>query len=185
MGDERHRMYLLAILLCLFSQSATDTQAAVFRKPDEVLKGIFRNASIEVRNIILKPEQVNEIERLSGLKQKERLVSFYEAKKGDEVVGYAFIDSHIVRTKPETVLYIINPFGEMDAIEILSFSEPLEYLPHENWMGLFKGKSIDRDLIRFRRDISGITGATMTARAITDSARKTLALWKVLYGGKR
>lgn len=184
MHDMRHGMYLLAIAFCLF-QSATDTHAIVFKKPDEALRGIFRNAVIEVKNIVLTPEQVNEVERLSGVKQSERLVSFYEAKRGSEVAGYGFIDSHIVRTKPETVLYIIRPDGEIDAIEVLAFGEPLEYLPHGNWLKLFKGRSIDKDLIRFRRDISSISGATMTAKAITDSTRKALALWKVLYGGRR
>lgn len=160
-------------------------QAATFRKPEEALKMIFQESKIEIKNVVLTPEQVTVIEKLSGIKQKERLVSFYEAKRGNEIAGYGFIDVHILRTKPTTILYVISHDGKIDMIEILSFHEPLEYLPHENWLNLFKGKSIDKDLIRHRRDIDSITGATITAKTITDNTRKVLAIWKVIFGGKR
>ena len=183
----RKRIYVYLLVLAFFflPSRSLPVLAVAFRKPEEAIKKTFQEAKIEIRNIILTPEQVAAIERFSGIKQKERLVSFYETKRGNEVVGYGFIDVHILRTKPTTVLYVINPDGEIDRLEILSFHEPLEYLPHENWLNLFKGKSIDKDLIRHRRDIDSITGATITAKTITDNTRKVLAIWKVVFGGKR
>lgn len=185
MEDKKYRIFLMAAFIYLFSLCATESMGTVFKKPEDALRSIFRGAAIETKNIILKPEQVREVERLSGMKQDERLVSFYEAKKGNEILGYAFIDVHIVRTKSATLLYVINPAGKIDSMEVLSFSEPLDYLPNENWLNLFIGRSIDKDEIRLRRDIAAITGATITARVITDNTRKVLAIWKVLFGGKR
>jgi len=91
----------------------------------------------------------------------------------------------VVRTKPEVVLYIITPEGRLDVVEVLAFQEPLEYMPDEEWLKVFKGKELAPGTIRHRRDIPNITGATITARAITDNARKVLAIWQVLFGSKR
>lgn len=185
MMQNRIYVFLLALAFFFLPSRSLPVLAIAFRKPEEAIKRTFQEAKIEIRNIILTPEQVAVIERLSGIKQKERLVSFYEAKKDNEILGYGFIDVHILRTKPTTVLYVISPDGKIDRLEILSFHEPLEYLPRENWLNLFKRKSIDNALIRHRRDIDSITGATITAKTVTDNTRKVLAIWKVVFGGKR
>ncbi len=155
-----------------------------FKEADNALGRVFPGARIEVQNIVLTQEQANMAKKLSGVELTTRLVSFYIAKKGDETIGYAYIDSHIVRVQPETVLFVISPEGTIESIEILHSDEPEEYRPGKDWLGVFKGKSLDKDPIRFRRDISGITGATITARAITDNTRKVLAIWKVIFDGK-
>lgn len=183
--NQRWLIYVAVAAFCFLFLCGPETQAIVFKRPDEALKGVFKDARIVVKNIVLKSEQVSDIEKLSGIKQEDRLVSFYEAKRDNEVIGYAFIDSHIVRTKIETVLYVINPSGKIETIEVLSFNEPLDYLPNENWLRLFTGRSVDKDEIRLRRDIPAITGATLTSKAITDNTRKVLAIWKVVFGGKR
>lgn len=155
-----------------------------FKEVDSALEKAFPGAQIEVKNVVLTNEQVEKAEALSGVRLTTRLVSFYIAKKNNKTIGYAYIDSHIVRAHPETVLYIINPNGEIEHIQILHSDEPVEYRAGENWLKLFKGKALDRDRLRLRRDISAITGATISSRAITDNTRKALAVWKVVFGKK-
>lgn len=156
-----------------------------FKKPEQALKQAYKDAQVEVKNIVLSPQQVQEVQRLSGVKFDNRLVSWYLVKRDGKILAYAYVDTHIVRTHPEVVLYSIKPDGSIDFIEVLAFNEPLEYMPEERWLSLFAGKSLEKDPIRLRRDIPNITGATLTARAITDNTRKVLALWKVLFGDKR
>ena len=98
------------------------------------------------------------------------------------VLGYAYVDTHKVRTKTGTVLYAINQEGKLLAVEVLVFNEPLEYLPEKSWLRNFEGKRLGKDQLRFKKDIPNITGATITARAITDNTRKVLAMWQVLFG---
>lgn len=155
------------------------------KDPSQVLKEIFPNAQIEVKNIVLTKEQVEMIEKLSNTKLGTRFVSWYIAKKGNNVAGYAYIDSHIVRTHPEVVLYIITPEGKIDLVQVLAFNEPLEYMPDENWLKLFKGKELKEGNLRLRKDIPNMTGATLTARAITDNTRKVLAIWQILFGSEQ
>lgn len=173
------------IIIFCFICFATDGTARDFKTPEQALKDAFPGAKIEVKNLILSKDQLEKIERLSGMKLGTRLVSWYIAKKGNSVIGYAYIDSHTVRTHPEVVLYTITPDGKIDLIEVLSFNEPLEYMPDENWLRLFRGKELTPESIRLRKDIPNMTGATLTSRAITDNTRKVLAMWKVIFGGER
>ncbi len=57
-------------------------------------------------------------------------------------------------------------------------------MPEDGWLLLFKKKSLKKDPIKLRMDIPNVTGATLTAKAITDNARKVLSIWSVIFGGK-
>ncbi len=179
------RWCFLTFLFFCFVSFGIDSPARDFKTPQQALKDAFPGAKIEVKNIVLSKQQVEKIEKLSGVRLSSRLVSWYIAKRGDSVVGYAYIDSHIVRTHPEVVLYTLTPDGRIDIVEVLAFNEPLEYMPDENWLKLFKGKSLGPDTLRLRRDIPNMTGATLTSRAITDNTRKVLAMWQVIFGGEK
>ena len=75
-----------------------------FKNPDSEFEKIFPGARIEIKNVVLSAKQAKTIETLSGIPPEARLVSFYIAKKGNEIAGYGYIDTHIVRVHPETVL---------------------------------------------------------------------------------
>ena len=49
--------------------------------------------------------------------------------KDGHAVGTAYFDTHVVRTMPETIMVVVDPAGAIARIEVLSFSEPEEYLP--------------------------------------------------------
>lgn len=175
------RSLILPLLLSLVLLS--HSQEREFGTPERVLSTLYPSASVEVRNIILTKEQKEKVEKLAKVRIESRLVSFYFVKEGDRVVAYGYVDTHRVRTHTESVLFVISPQGSIELVEVLAFNEPLEYMAEENWLALFKGKTLPRDTLRLRRDIPNITGATLTARAITKAARRAVALWKVLFGG--
>ena len=62
---------------------------------------------------------------------------------------------------------------------ILAFHEPLDYLPTNRWYSQFSGKT-GQDLLRVGRDVHGVVGATLSARAAADGVRRMLAYWEVL-----
>ncbi|RMH79298.1 MAG: FMN-binding protein [Acidobacteria bacterium] len=153
-----------------------------FKKPEQALLQIYKKAQLEVKKIVLSQEQVQEVQRLSGVRIDKKEVSWYIVKKGSQTIAYGFVDTHVVRTRTEVVLYTITPEGKLDVVEVLAFNEPLEYMSEDQWLKLFAGKQLNKDPLKLKRDIPNITGATLTARAITDNARKVLALWQVLFG---
>ncbi|MEE8299619.1 MAG: FMN-binding protein, partial [Thermodesulfobacteriota bacterium] len=102
----------------------------------------------------------------------------YEAKNGEKTLGYAIIDTHSLRTKTETVMFVINPDGSLRQAEILAFFEPQDYQARENWIELFEGKTLD-DTLRVGKGIPNITGATITANSLSQAIRRILAVFKV------
>jgi Na+-translocating ferredoxin:NAD+ oxidoreductase RnfG subunit len=162
---------------------AVPVQAKVFHSQQEALELAFPDADrIESDTKVLSRAQVEAVEKSARSKLDSRIARFYAAWKGDEVVGYAFIDVHTVRTLPEAFMVVLEPDGSTRSVRVLAFHEPLDYLPTERWYEQFERKSLV-DPLRLGRDIHGIAGATLSARAVTGSVRRVLALFRVVVKG--
>ncbi|HVO49593.1 MAG TPA: FMN-binding protein [Thermoanaerobaculia bacterium] len=116
-----------------------------------------------------------EVARRTGGAPPPGLVVYYAASLDGKDAGTAYFDTHVVRTEPETLLVLVDPKGAIARIEILSFSEPEEYLPRANWYGQFSGKTLTDELSE-KRGIRAVTGATITVRVTVEAARRVLAL---------
>ncbi len=105
-------------------------------------------------------------------------------KRQGTLLGYAAIESHVVRTKPETLLFVLSPTGQLDRIYVLAFHEPPEYQPPERWYAQLYGRAPSE--LQLSHGVDGITGATLSSNAALSGARKVLALYQVLIaaGGK-
>jgi len=152
----------------------------VFYTKSEALHLAFPEADrVENKIFFLREEQVKQVEELAKTPVESKLVTFYVGRKGEEVLGYAFIDTHIVRTLPEAFLAVLSPDGVVQRLHVLAFYEPMEYLPAERWLRQFDQTPLGLEL-RLGQNIHGIAGSTLTARAITSGVRKALALYRVL-----
>ncbi len=172
------------ISILLLAIIATSVQAKVFFYRKQALKLAFPGADVvEKKNFLLKKEELKRVQTLAKVPVDSRMFTFYIGKKKGKVIGFAAIDSHTVRTMPETFMAVINPDGKIRSIHILAFYEPLEYLSPLRWLKQFVGRGLSSDL-RINRDIQGITGATLSARAVTRGVRKVLALYLVLVKEK-
>lgn len=151
----------------------------VFKTQKEALQQAFPESDSITRKVIfLTKEQVNEIQKLAKAKVKSKVVTYYIGSKANKVIGYAFFETNIVRTKPETFMVVINPDSTIKYVDILAFYEPLDYLPTGHWFDLFKKKILNHNLWP-KRDIHNITGATLTVQAVTQGVRKMLAIYQI------
>ena len=152
----------------------------VLLTPEEALKLAFPGATITRHTAFLTKAQQEAARKLSGDEEApSALATYYTGVKDGKLLGTGYLDTHTVRTMPETVLIVVDPAGAIARIEVLSFSEPEEYLPKAHWYEQFQGKALD-DELSLKRAIRPVTGATLTARATTEAARRVLALHKVL-----
>jgi hypothetical protein len=157
--------------------------ARVFLSRSEALQLAFPGADrVEDKTWILADAQVSRIQDLSGAPVESRLVRIYTGWSGDQVIGYAIIDQHNVRTLPEAFIVVLDPEGRVRMVKVLAFHEPPEYLPSERWYGQFEGRGADEPL-RLGRDVHGVTGATLSARATTRGVKRVLALYRVVLRG--
>jgi hypothetical protein len=143
------------------------------------LKLAFPGAAVLRKTFFLTEGEQKEVETLSGVPRGSALAVAYVATKDGRPAGTAYFDTHVVRTQPETLMVVVDRSGAIVRIEVLSFSEPEEYLPREHWYTQFPGRTLD-DELSLKRGLRPVSGATLTARATTEAARRVLALDRVL-----
>ncbi len=158
----------------------------VFLTQDEALKLAFPKCEIERKTRFLSEEERKQASKLAGkgVDVESRVVYVYEARRDGKLVGTAYFDAHVVRSLREVVMFVVGPERTIQRFELLSFAEPLDYVPRTKWYAQFVGKKLDSKL-SLKGDIKGVTGATLTATATTKAARRTLALHEVLFPAKK
>lgn len=172
---------LLVVAGIVWALIAVESAAAkVFASQNQALAEAFPEATrIERDSRILRKAEAKRIEELTGEKLESRILVLHTAYQDDRVLGYAHIDVHNVRTQPEAFLVVLTPEGVVRSVRILAFHEPLDYLPTDRWYAQFDGKT-RQDKLRVGRDVHGVVGATLSARAAADGVRRMLAFWEVL-----
>ena len=157
--------------------------ATVLVTVEEALDLAFPGAATERETLFLSDEERAAVAERSGAEVSSGLATRYVARSADgSVVGWAYLDTHRVRTLPETLMIVLDADGTVGRVEVVTFREPLEYMPREEWYEQYNGQILDDDLA-LKRDIRHVTGATLTARATTEAVRRVLALHEIAGGG--
>lgn len=163
------------LVLVLFFLYPGPARSQVFMDKEEALKTAFPDATrVDHKTVFFTDEERDNLRKLAKATWGERLYTYYMGYQGDTLMGFAVIDTHVVRTKTETVLVVMSPDGKIEKIQLLAFYEPTEYMAHPGWIQKLVGKTI-ADPIQLRRDVDTITGATISSDAITTMTRKVLA----------
>jgi Na+-translocating ferredoxin:NAD+ oxidoreductase RnfG subunit len=169
---------VVALLCAVFG--AVSAEGKVFYSRSEALELAFPDAErVESRTFVLDDVQLEQIQGLAKCELDSKLVKIYTGMRDGNVIGYALIDIHNVRTLPEAFMVVLSPAGEVRSLRVLAFHEPLEYKPTDRWYRQFDNKSIDASL-RLGGDVHGVVGATLSARATTQGVRRALAYYQVL-----
>jgi hypothetical protein len=159
---------------------AAPVAAEVLMTQKEALAWAFPDADrVDAQSFILTDDQAKRVEALARAKLDSKIVRLFTAVKAGEVVGYAFIDQHTVRTLPEAFLVVLGPDGSVQRLRVLAFYEPPEYRPPERWLLQFEGKTAEAPL-RLQRDVHGIAGSTLSSQAVTGGVRRALGLYQIL-----
>jgi len=170
---------IIRIILLLLICTAPPSFAKIFYSKNEAMELAFgKTATVEVLSLFPDEQQQAKIQDLAKTKLESGMFSFYVGKEQGKVLGYAAIESITVRTKPETLMIVLTPEGELRNITTLAFHEPPEYQPPERWFEqLYKRAITDMD---FNKGVDGIAGATLSTRAALTSVRKVMGIYQVM-----
>jgi hypothetical protein len=171
----------LAAALLLAAVAAGPAAGKTLMTADEALALAYPGCRVERSTVYLTEAQRAEAERLSGGEVRRAVVHPYPVRCEGRAAGTAYFDVHRVRTLEETLMVALDAEGRVLRVEVLSFREPREYLPRDLWYRQFDGEALSPGL-DLQRDVRGVTGATLTARATTAAVRRVLALHRVLAG---
>jgi len=176
---ERGVLATLVATLCLGGLSGP-AGAKVFHTQEQALELAFPEADeVRQRTVVLSEEQAGRIEQRSRAELPSKILKLHSGWKDGELLGWAYIDVHTVRTLPEAFLVVLHPDGRVRSLRVLAFHEPLDYLPPERFVEQFEGAR-PGDALRVGRDVHGIVGATLSARAVAASVRRVQAFHRVL-----
>ena len=167
----------VAVWLLLASSSATAQSGLITR--EEALAAVFPGAQVEAERVFLTADQTHRAAVLAGGAAPPALVARYVARRGREVVGRAYVDTHVVRTKRESLLISLDSSGRVQRIDVTAFLEPPEYRAPERWLQQYDQRPLGDDLT-LQRAIRPIAGASLTAIAANAAVRRVLAIDQVL-----
>lgn len=148
---------------------------------DEALALAFGSADVERRTAFLDEAQMEKARELAGsrVRIEQGVLPYYVATDGGAPIGVAYFDAHRVRTLQEVLMVVVDPEGRVERVETVSFREPPEYRAPDGWVDQFVGRELD-DELSLRGEIAPMTGATLTANAVTRAVRRVLALHRVI-----
>ena len=182
------RLPLLRVALAAVAAlgcAARPAAATVRCTRDSALVAAFgSDARSEPRTVYLTEALVDSVERLARARFATPRLTYWVATRNDSAVGWAYLDTHPVRTMSETVFVALDSRGAVLRVDVLAFHEPEDYLPPRRWLDRLAGVRLSPRLRPGDR-VDGISGATLSARAVTDAVRRVLALHTVLHGSTR
>jgi Na+-translocating ferredoxin:NAD+ oxidoreductase RnfG subunit len=98
----------------------------------------------------------------------------------DSLVGYAVLDNVRGKDRLITYLVMVTKAFEVQGLEIITYREPYgQEVGHESWRTQFIGKK-PGNKIRVGREIRNISGATISARAVTAGVSRILQTLELL-----
>ncbi|MDQ7046414.1 MAG: FMN-binding protein [Sulfurovum sp.] len=172
-----HKIFMTLLFGILLSQSSVAKNNSVV---DNAIKSSFtRVNSIEPKNIILTNKQFSQVKSRAKTAVKTKIYRYYDIKNKTKRLGYAILISRVMRTKKATVLYAFDTSGTLRFTEILAFGEPPEYIPNKTWMGQLQNRDA-ATILTIGKDMPTISGSTLSARAITQSARVARAIYEIV-----
>ena len=172
-------MRLSGWIVAVAVTTAAGAAAAGSITREEALAAVYPGAAIRAEQVFLTPDQQKQAAARAGTDIPSAFIARYIATKDDQVIGRAYVDTHTVRTKKETLLISLDAEGRVKRVDVTAFLEPAEYHASEPWLRQYANRGLDDDL-GLNRAIRPIAGATLTARATNAAVRRALAVDAVL-----
>jgi len=171
-----------AMLIGLLISSMSVAKSKVSVK--EVIETSFQHVSaIETKSLILSSTQFKQVRSRAKAAIKTRVYRYYDIVSSGKSIGKAVLITRKVRSKKATVLYAFDNKGTLRFSEIMAFGEPPEFIPSPIWMSqLQEQKQIAK--LTVGKDIPTISGATLSARSITEGARVARAIYEIVLKGQ-
>lgn len=172
---------LLPLVLLTLAAAAPAAAQGVLTQEEALRLAFPAGSKVERRTAYLDAGQLAQVKQAAGdgVDVTQRVVTYYVATRAGQPVGVAYFDSHRVRTLPEVLMIVVDPQARVQRIEVLKFGEPPEYRAPEKWLERVAGKALTPEL-SLKRGVPNLSGATLTATAVTEAARRVLALHRVI-----
>jgi FAD:protein FMN transferase len=157
-------------------------QVIVYLELEQALSKVFPGADkFWSEEWVPSPAEKQSLEFALGWHLNQESFVFHRASKKGKDLGYAMVDQQLGRFKPITFMVQVLPEGKVGRVEVMVYRESRgDGVKRQRFLKQFRGKSTG-DPIRMNRDITVLSGATLSSRALTAGVRKVLTLVEKRY----
>jgi Na+-translocating ferredoxin:NAD+ oxidoreductase RnfG subunit len=154
--------------------------AADYLTVDAAQKGLFSQAErFDEVPLGLNSTQKQTVTGLAGPQPPHRSLRAWKAMRGNDLLGYVFIDEVLGRQDMITYAVGIDHACRLGSLEVISYRESHGGEIRGNaWRNQFDGRQ-SLEQLRFGTDIKNIAGATLSCEHVTQGVRWITALWQV------
>lgn len=187
-----------ALVLCvLFSAQGAGYAITLLSKEDALKKVFGEGVEINVETKELVDPELSKIkDRLDGSlvyfqkgsKSKEveceNCVDFHFALKDGKKIGVAIFDEEPGKWGPVDFIIALDLNGTVTRVEVLSYEEKRgQPIARRSYMSQYDGKT-SKSHLTVGKDITGVSGATISSRCATFAVKKAIVLYEELYLNK-
>lgn len=167
-------------LLCGAFPATVQAQATYFT-PRAVLAEFFpKSQLVTYQKYEPNPAQRARIEALLGYALKRSAYTFYVAKTGEHIDGYALLDEENGQHLPISYAVKLSPKGSVERHEIMVYRERYgDEVRDPRFRQQFVGKTA-ADPLRPGEEVIAVSGATISSRAMAIGVRRCLVLFDEL-----
>ena len=148
----------------------------VYLTEDQALHSLFPGETFVRKVVALSPAEIKKIEISSGENVRgNTLIAWVSPKK-----NIVFVDQALGKHEFVTYVVGINSAKKVQGIEILEYRETYGYqVRGDEWRKQFVGKTSASPL-RLTKDITNISGATLSSSHITGGVRRILQSYEIV-----
>jgi Na+-translocating ferredoxin:NAD+ oxidoreductase RnfG subunit len=115
----------------------------------------------------------------------ETSVEFLVAESGGEVKGVAIIDVQPGKWGPVEFITAIDTQGQVRRVRVMSYQEERgRPIAQASFMNQYRGMT-SKSALTVGKDITGISGATISSRAATFAVKKAIVVFEEVYLKKK
>lgn len=173
--------FIALALGVLFSPFERAADAQVYFTPRAVLAAFFPSSErVTYRRYEVSPELRRSLSQRLNTPITQSVYTFYIAQSGDKIDGYALIDDAPGQYMPITFAVQIAPAGALARLEIMTYREQYgSEVRDARFRQQFTGKTAATPLLP-GQDVTVVSGATISSRALTLGVRRALLLFDAL-----
>jgi len=154
-----------------------------YTEAEALAKVFHKTAEIRAETWVPTDPEREALETRLGRKVPETDFVLHRGTKDGEDLGWAVVLQEKGRFKPITFMVHVKPDGEVGLVLVMVYRESRgDGVKRQRFLKQFRGRDVE-DPLRMNRNVVGVSGATLSSRALTAGVRKALVLGDIHPGG--
>ncbi|RDI19632.1 Na+-translocating ferredoxin:NAD+ oxidoreductase RnfG subunit [Pseudacidovorax intermedius] len=154
--------------------------ARIYVSVEQAQRDLFGSQSLAAFPVVLTPAQQDEVRAASSVAHPFQGSRIWKAADG----GWFVVDEVVGKHEMITYAVALDGQGRVRRVEVLEYHESYGYeVAEPQWLHQFEGKDGAAPL-KLGKDVENISGATLSAKHLTDGVKRVLAVYGLVLRGR-